>query len=131
MSIGLPEKTLNECYLLYLGEYNEEGRDGRYSTYCIDTGNGLERFGIERPSSSTVRILLIISEILDLNDENVLPEDTTEINSKRWVDVDKILSEYNEDNWMLGQHLVMLSDAVTQVKEFANKPRTQQESFKF
>lgn len=129
--LGLPEKTLNECYLLDLGVYNKEGRDGRYSTYCIDTVNGRKRFGIKRQSSSTARTLLIISEVLDLDDENVLPEDTTEINSKRWVDVDKVLSEYNEDNWMLTEHLEMLRDAVNLVNKFANEPRTLQEKFKF
>lgn len=121
--LGIHKQTLSKCYLLELGVYNKKGRDGRYSTYCINTGCGWERCGIERPSSSQVRILLIISEILDRDDEDVLPEDTTEINSKRWVDVDKVLSEYNEDNWMLNEHLVMLRDAVEKINTFADEQK--------
>ena len=67
--------------------------------------------------------MLIISELLDISDHSVLPDDTNEINSKRWVDVNKILNDYNEDNWMLTEHLIMLKDAITVIERFVNEQR--------
>jgi len=119
--LGIHKKTLSKCYLLELGVYNKPGRDGRYSKYCIEKNGKNVEFGIERESSSTVRILLIISEILDMDDQDVLPDDTNEINSKRWVEINKVLSDYNEDNWMLTEHLEMLKDAVAVIENFVSE----------
>lgn len=119
--LGIHKKTLSKCYLLELGVYNKPGRDGRYSKYCIEKDGKHVEFGIDRDSSSTVRILLIISEILDMDDQDVLPDDTNEINSKRWVDVNKVLTDYNEDNWMLTEHLEMLKDAVPVIENFVRE----------
>jgi len=121
--LGIHKKTLSKCYLLELGVYNKPGRDGRYSKYCIEKNGKHVEFGVERNSSSTVRILLIISEILDMDDQDVLPDDTNEINSKRWVDVNKVLTDYDEDNWMLTEHLQMLKDAVPVIEKFVSEQK--------
>lgn len=134
--IGIPESTLNECYLLNLGDYSDDGRDPRYWSYSsiqpksFFSERNIVEFGVKRYSTTNAQILLL------LTDDNVEPleimhEDHEEIKSKWWEDINTILDNYNENEWMLEDHMKFIPDAINKINEFKQYDNLIKETYKF
>lgn len=118
--IGIEYNTLTECYLLNIGEFNNDKRDPRYWSFSAEQDGQIIEFGIKRKSSTNVYVLYLESDSNDKPSESE-PSDMIEINSKRWVNLNSpILS--NKEIWLVPEHSIYFSFAVSLLNRFDELP---------
>jgi hypothetical protein len=134
--IGLPIETINQCYFLNLGVFNDNGRDPRYWKYSMKVNNEnhennkIVESGVNRLSSTNANILLLMTYD-DVEPKEVTPEDTNEINSKWWENVHDILTNHPDKDWMLKDHQKFIPASIQKVQEFLSLSPNEREVFKF
>ena len=128
--IGVPPETVNQCYFLHLGTWNDPGRDSRYYKYSAIQEDELVEFGIDRYSSTDVNILLLVTND-NVEPKEVQPEDTTEINTKWWENVHDMLLNHPDEEWMLKDHQKFIPASIQKVEDFLTLPEYDRNLLKF
>jgi len=124
--IGIPTETLTDCYLLNLGVYSTEGRDPRYWLYHTGTSS----FGMKRGSETNGYVIYLKSNT-DTAPKEVDPEDTEEVNSKWWANLQTVLTDYNDDRWMILDHKKFIPDTIRAIDNFKKLDPIEQNKLKF
>jgi hypothetical protein len=112
--IGLPKKTISECYLIPLGIYDDDGRDPRYWTYSMLQNKKIITCGVERKSTAVASILYIESDTMPTE---ISYTDKEEIKKKWWSKYNS-LSNYSEELWMLKSHFEFFNDLKPTIRKF-------------
>jgi ADP-ribose pyrophosphatase YjhB (NUDIX family) len=152
--IGMTKINLENCFKFELGVFNEPGRDPRYWQYSIMREGKLKTFGMKRYSKSAGYLLYlemtinpdIIAEFeanLTTNSNvekfiqdqfpNVQHEDTVEVGQKWLYDLDRVLSDFPVQEWMLSDHQKLVKASIGVIEAFTSlSPESKEETrFKF
>jgi 8-oxo-dGTP pyrophosphatase MutT (NUDIX family) len=117
--IGLPQETLDQCYLLDLGNFNTPGRDPRYWHYAAIQDGATIEFGMDRGSTSHGFVLYFPGpsekEPVEGN-----PLDSEEVNKKWWHPLDQVLA-ISDDKWMMDDHKRLIGAAQVAITSFETK----------
>jgi len=106
--IGLPDETLSQCSLLYIGSFSDDKRDPRYWKFSTVQDENIVEFGMERNSSTQVSLLYIKSNT-ECQPKETLPLDQVEVGQKKWVNLNDPLLD--EVIWMIPEHRIYLNIA--------------------
>jgi len=117
--IGLPQETLDQCYLLDLGNFDTPGRDPRYWHYVALQQGNLVNFGMDRGSTSHGFVLYFPGPSTKEPVEGS-PLDSEEVNKKWWHPLEKVL-EIPDNNWMMEDHKRLIGAAQVAITSFETK----------
>lgn len=152
--MGMTKVDMENCFKFEIGLFNKPGRDPRYWQYSIMREGKLNTFGMKRDSKSAGYLLYLemtikpeiiaefeanlrsssnIEEFIQEQFPNVQHEDTVEV-GKKWIyDLDRVLSDFPVQEWMLPDHQNLVKASIGVIEAFNSlSPELREETrFKF
>lgn len=125
--IGIPDETLSECYLLYVGKFDNAKRDPRYWSFTTKQDSNLVSFGIDRYSNTEVSILYI-KHHSSCQPKETMQLDVIEVGSKLWVNLND--RKLDRLTWMIPEHKEYLNLANNRIDNFNKLSIEDQENFR-
>jgi hypothetical protein len=114
------DSTWSKFYSLYVGKYDNPGRDPRYWTWEVPHDGSFVTVGAKRASETDLWVIYCSSDKLS---EKGKHSDETEIKSTRWIDLETLELapglKLSPEMMMLHEHFRLFGDALEAVKAFS------------